>query len=153
MCCSKYSHCRLVRELKLQSLRRKDILQLQSFQSETSAKINKNLKQLRLWKCLMLPAHESPVKHYSRAAMNGSKDNTSRLKWHFRGLHSVFGTQLDHPFGPLLLHYRHWHTFTDIYSKPHTLSMSNPTWWPLVICSSPALFALIIWKLHLLLPF
>ena len=33
----------------------------------------------------------------------------------------------------------------------HTLA--DPTWWPFVICSSPALFAWIIWKLHLLLPF
>lgn len=49
---------------------------------------------------LMLPAHVRPVKGCSRAAMNGSKDNTSRLKWLFRGLHSVFSTQLDHPFGP-----------------------------------------------------
>lgn len=46
---------------------------------------------------ILLPAHVSPVKGCSQAAMNGSKDNTSRL---FRGLVSVFGTQLDHPCGP-----------------------------------------------------
>lgn len=39
---------------------------------------------------LMLPAHVSPVKQYCRAAMNGTKDNTNRQKWLFRGLHSVF---------------------------------------------------------------
>lgn len=37
----------------------------------------------------------------------------------------------------------------------HTVkrTLADPTWWPFVICSSPALFAWIIWKLHLLLPF
>lgn len=42
---SRDSHCKLVRELKLQSLSHKDILHF--FQCETSAKNNK-LKQLRL---------------------------------------------------------------------------------------------------------
>lgn len=50
---------------------------------------------------LMVLAHVSPLKHYSTAA-TGSKDNTNRRKWPFRGLHSVFHTQLDHPFGPLV---------------------------------------------------
>jgi len=116
--CSKYSHCKLVREFKLQSLRRKEIFAVTVFLIwGLSKKINKNLKQPRLWKCIMLPAHVSPVKYDTSAAMNGSKDNTSRLKWLFRGLHSVFAPQLDHPLGPLLLVYRHWHT----YSKAHTL--------------------------------
>lgn len=55
------------------------------------------LKMLKL----MLLAHVSPLKHYSTAA-TGSKDDTNRRKWPFRGLHSVFHTQLDHPFGPLV---------------------------------------------------
>lgn len=105
------------------------------------------------WLELMLPAHVRPVKQYSRTAVNGSKDNTSRLKWLLRGLHSVFGTQLDHPSGPLICFtdtvYAHKHT----YSKAHTLSPVYPTWRPFVICSLSALFAWIIWKLHLLMPF
>lgn len=110
MCCSKHSHWKLVRELQLQSLRRKDVLLLQSFQFEASAqKIKHKLEMTKALKGLelMLPAHVSPVKQYSRAAVNGSKDNTSRLKWLLRGLHSVFGTQLDHPSGAPGLLYRH----------------------------------------------
>lgn len=68
----------------------------------------------------MLPAHVSPEKHYGRAAMNGSKDNTSRLKWLFRGLHSVFGTQLDDPFGPLGCF-----TDTDIHAHTHTVKHTH----------------------------
>lgn len=63
---------------------------------------------------LMLPAHVRPEKGWSRAAMNGSKDNTIMLQWLFRGLHSVLGTQLDHPFGPevALQTLAHTHTHT-----------------------------------------
>lgn len=121
MYCSKYSHCKLVRELKLQSLRRKDILQLQSFQFEASAKNKKletttTLKRLKL----MLPARVSPVKQCSRAAMSGRKDNTSRLKRRFRGLHSVFGTELDHPVGPPVCC-----TDTDIYAHTRTAKRTH----------------------------
>lgn len=69
---------------------------------------------------LMLPAHVSPAKQY-RTGMNGSKDNTSRLKWLLRGLHSVFGTQMDHPFGPLIC-------FTDTYTQTHCKAHTHRVW-------------------------
>lgn len=75
----------------------------------------------------MFPAHVRPVKHCSRADMNGSKDNTSSLKWLFRGLHSVFGTQLDHPFGPLdCLTDTDTHVYTHIkHTVKHTVKHTH----------------------------
>lgn len=56
------------------------------------------------------------------------------------------GSQMDHPLGPVI---SLTDTDTQTYSKAHTLSPANPTWKPFVICSSSALFAWIIWKVHL----
>lgn len=54
MYCSRYSHCKLVRELKLQSSRRKDILQLHTFRNEASALKKKAMAPKMLE--IMLPA-------------------------------------------------------------------------------------------------
>lgn len=83
---------------------------------------------------LILPARVSSVKGCSRAAMNGSKDNTSRLKWLFRGLHFVFGTQLDHPFGPL-------GCFTDRHTCTHTYIVKHTRWVCLIQHGDPLLSA------------
>lgn len=103
-------------------LKRKDFLQLQCSNLRPQQKIKYELGMTKALKGLelMLPAHVSPAKQY-RTGMNGSKDNTSRLKWLLRGLHSVFGTQMDHPFGPLIC-------FTDTYTQTHCKAHTHQVW-------------------------
>lgn len=81
---------------------------------------------------LMLPAHVRPVKGWSRAAMNGGKDNTTRLQRLFRGLLSVFSTQLDHPFGP----------WVALQTLAHSHTVKHTHWVWLIHHGDPLLSAL-----------
>lgn len=134
MYCSKYSHRELVRELKLQSLRRGDILQLQSFQFEASAKKNNKIetwnnrgsekKGLELMFAGSCKSSEAVCFEQTWMAVK-----ITAAGWN--GSSEVFilsfGTQLDHPLGPVFC-------FTDAdihtYSKARTLGPARPTRWP-----------------------
>lgn len=134
MYCSKYSHRELVRELKLQSLRRGDILQLQSFQFEASAKKNNTIetwnnrgsekKGLELMFAGSCKSSEAVCFEQTWMAVK-----ITAAGWN--GSSEVFilsfGTQLDHPLGPVFC-------FTDAdihtYSKARTLGPARPTRWP-----------------------
>lgn len=137
--CFRSAHSKHVREGKLQSFRHEDVLQLQCFRYVSSAKkkkekehrIKKNLKQLNAWN--NVASSVCPVENYSRA----------------NSFSEVFSSSLNKAgssFWAYGLVYSHLHTHT----VKRALRLGDPTWWPFVISSSPALFAQIIWKHRLL---
>ena len=77
--------------------------------------------------------------------MNGSEDNSSRLKRLFRGLHSVFWHTAGSSSWTCVLLLQTL-TYTHTVKRAHRVPLIQHGD-PFVICSSPALFAWIFWKL------